>query len=587
MVLSWHPRREGLPEHLLGLFKHYTRFGRLRLDGRQLLGSEDDLALRRCRQRAFIQPPHRTLRRSWSAEDIWRLYLPKLDEPMGRNFARNLEFDEWQEWKWASEAEEQEEVEGDVLLLSDDRRAVAPRVPQPVDMAKQLGRDTVDHDDFEELVLSPKRPMRRTSCFVDMAKEPGRPEKLELDPHIWAEEHERVFCYKPTLGEETDEMLDLSPASVQRRLLPRTPTYDWALCLGRPGLTHPFVGLSSHQDGPILLTNWEAPFVAPATPRPPPLPPGEEVFLPSLHGLSVQEEPHVPEPPAPEPPEPPEPPAPPMAWTQHALAPRSPSLSLHSAPEHHALDVAMKEKDGLQELKEKIFLLLCVEAQRHFQELQAIPDAAVASRLSRSTHQAEELSQEMANELESHLHLCQALTRTKEEAGRLHQLCEKGLEELTKIQEESASYCFDSEDDHEAKRRAKAFEEEEAALSQLLEMAEAEEAEVQRLKSLMDFEEQLGLPRTEGSDFAPVAAFLAMRIELQDDVVTLGQRLDDPRFSVKVEWDTQGRLLLAEPHPSLHLRTEASRAVEQDDLGRLLVLVWDRASRRASQGELP
>ncbi|CAK9022565.1 unnamed protein product [Durusdinium trenchii] len=245
-----------------------------------------------------------------------------------------------------------------------------------------------------------------------------------------------------------------------------------------------------------------------------------------------------------------------MAWTQHALAPRSPSLSLHSAPEHHALDVAMKEKDGLQELKEKIFLLLCVEAQRHFQELQAIPDAAVASRLSRSTHQAEELSQEMANELESHLHLCQELTRTKEEAGRLHQLCEKGLEELTKIQE-------DSEDDHEAKRRAKAFEEEEAALSQLLEMAEAEEAEVQRLKSLMDFEEQLGLPR----------------IELQDDVVTLGQRLDDPRFSVKVEWDTQGRLLLAEPHPSLHLRTEASRAVEQDDLGRLLVLVWDRASR--------
>lgn len=62
------------------------------------------------------------------------------------------------------------QVEGDVLLLSDDRRAVAPRVPQPVDMAKQLGRDTVDHDDFEELVLSPKRPMRRTSCFVDMAK---------------------------------------------------------------------------------------------------------------------------------------------------------------------------------------------------------------------------------------------------------------------------------------------------------------------------------------------------------------------------------------------------------------------------------
>ena len=64
------------------------------------------------------------------------------------------------------------EVEGDVLLLSPDHNALRPRVPQPVDMARQLGRADAgdDVDDFEELVLSPKRMERRSSCFVDMAK---------------------------------------------------------------------------------------------------------------------------------------------------------------------------------------------------------------------------------------------------------------------------------------------------------------------------------------------------------------------------------------------------------------------------------
>lgn len=64
---------------------------------------------------------------------------------------------------------------GDVLLLDTEtawKTAVEPRATGAVDMAKQLGRDDGDGlvDDFEELVLSPKRLERRSSCFVDMAK---------------------------------------------------------------------------------------------------------------------------------------------------------------------------------------------------------------------------------------------------------------------------------------------------------------------------------------------------------------------------------------------------------------------------------
>ena len=66
--------------------------------------------------------------------------------------------------------------EGDVLLLDTEtaKTAVEPRATGAVDMAKQLGRDEQRDglvDDFEELILSPKRLERRSSCFVDMAKE--------------------------------------------------------------------------------------------------------------------------------------------------------------------------------------------------------------------------------------------------------------------------------------------------------------------------------------------------------------------------------------------------------------------------------
>lgn len=347
-VLPWRPRTEGVAEHLVGLHKHYTRFGRWRLDDRTMLGVADDLSSRRSRPRAFIQPPHQPpLKRNWSAEDIWRLYLPKLDEPLGQNFARNLDFDEWQEkeqhWRWLSvrhfcrtrpslrlsyslpdmelvkdrapEADFSkapgrspmamaEEVEGDLLLLDPACHELRyPRVPQPVDMAKQLGRNGGGSDDlvddFEELVLSPKRLEKRSRCFVDMAKEPGRPPEPEWDPHIWAEEPDRVFCYQPTNSFETEDVLDLSPASAQRRLQRRVPTYDLARCMGRAGHDLRLASPGKEEEAPALLTNWEAPFVAPPRPMLGPVTSTVDGFHGDLGGCVLVETSASPEPPPP------------------------------------------------------------------------------------------------------------------------------------------------------------------------------------------------------------------------------------------------------------------------------------------------
>lgn len=214
-----------------------------------------------------------------------------------------------------------------------------------------------------------------------------------------------------------------------------------------------------------------------------------------------------------------------------------------------------------QELKEKIFIFLCVEVQRHFQQLRdSDPGVCVAERA--PSQRVEELAKEMASELESHLQLCQELAKTKEDA-QVHQLCEEELAELAQLQEED-----NGEDGYEAKRRvAVEFQDEEAALEELRTLAGAEETEVARLRALVDFEEQLGLPR----------------IEIHGEVLTLGTGSEDPLCSLEVKWDDAGHLLLAQPHPSLRLDHEATKAVEEDDLGRLLVLVWDRASNQGSK----
>ncbi|CAJ1359441.1 unnamed protein product, partial [Effrenium voratum] len=193
-----------------------------------------------------------------------------------------------------------------------------------------------------------------------------------------------------------------------------------------------------------------------------------------------------------------------------------------------------------QELKERSFMLLCVQAQLHFMR------GADGGGLEDLQGQVEALAQEMSSELEEHLQLCQELATAKEDAARIQQLCEEELKDLAE----------DSEGDSpETKRRRSNFDDEEDTLAELNQMAAAEEAEIGRLQRLSDFEEQLGMPR----------------IDMEEDQVTLGRPNEETEAlcTVQVQWD-HGRLLRAEPHPALRLDREAQEAVAAEDLGRLL-----------------
>ncbi|CAE7471784.1 unnamed protein product [Symbiodinium pilosum] len=384
LVQLWRPLRTGLPEHLHGLF-------RLRSDSRALLDTEAPgsvegllpsipkkvqiiprvdggiqckLVILELSQKAYylwiILPlPKARLRRSWSAEDIWRFYLPELDSPLGlANFARNLDFEDWQasaapaptlgfDRLWAlqnrgacpskaavgraaraahvaklallgiglsyslpdlhitheraPEADfgdsgrmnEDEEVEGDVpqmvllLSLEAERELLHPRAPSLVDMGRQIGRSdgTVeDVDDFEELILSPKRPAKRVTCLVDMARDPGRPPDPEMDAHVWAEDHhDRVFCYKPLGGlADDEEELDLL-----LKPTPQAPSTDFGRPVGRPGLD-PRAREEPRQEDEeedLLLLQWSPPFIPARLPVPPPSPPPHQ----DAAGLEIPE----------------------------------------------------------------------------------------------------------------------------------------------------------------------------------------------------------------------------------------------------------------------------------------------------------
>jgi len=324
-ALSWTPRASGLAEHLAGLFQEWTRKGRRILDDRPLLDPEADAPLRRHHPEALIQPEAVAVRRSWAAGDKWRLYVHPVPEPEGlASFSRNLDLDSWaaKEVRWrALEARRirrerpalqlayslpdlhvfkestpgavdfsrlagrpvsepgDSPREGDVLVLSTNAELLHPRVSAPVDMARQRGRyDEVDQvDDFEELVLSP-RPTQRHSPSYDMAKAPGRPEELQLDAYVWAEDPGHgVITYHPSSSlsaRQGGEELDLEPAKVQNRLRLRPPSVDFVRPLGRPGVDPRVDGATADtQWGPgrdveenIVLTNWLEPFVAPPLP---------------------------------------------------------------------------------------------------------------------------------------------------------------------------------------------------------------------------------------------------------------------------------------------------------------------------------
>lgn len=325
-VLRWFQRSDGVPEHVGGLYKERPVDRAIRGDPRPLLGASDDEALRRRHPVALFPPlpDPSLLRRSWAAGDGWRFYDPlPTPAPEGYvSFSRRVDFEDFPayEHQWtrneerymrrlhasfrlayslpeleatharapahdfglaaerpSSEPGDGSPREGDVLLLSlgAEQHLLHPRPLAPVDMSRQLGRPEAlpeEVDDFEELVLSPRPPRKRTPVYVDMARSQGRPQEPQLSANLWADAGGRLYAYQPSAGlrlrDEFAEELLLSPSRGER-YLQRTPRGgDFSRALGRPGVDPRLSVDGEASQEEALLTNWTPRF------RPPPLPAG-------------------------------------------------------------------------------------------------------------------------------------------------------------------------------------------------------------------------------------------------------------------------------------------------------------------------
>merc|ERR1711924_105466 len=95
-------------------------------------------------------------------------------------------------------------------------------------------------DDFEELVLNPQPVQRRVPVYVDMAKAVGRPERLDLSAHLWADDDGRLYAYQPTAGmrlrEEGAEELELRPERGRRLAERQAKGGNFSHALGRAGV---------------------------------------------------------------------------------------------------------------------------------------------------------------------------------------------------------------------------------------------------------------------------------------------------------------------------------------------------------------
>ncbi|CAE7541905.1 FP1, partial [Symbiodinium necroappetens] len=114
-------------------------------------------------------------------------------------------------------------------------------------------------------------------------------------------------------------------------------------------------------------------------------------------------------------------------------------------------------------------------------------------------------------------------------------------------------------------------------VQELVKSEAAEAEEIARLERLAAFEADLGLPR--------IQFFERDGLILLSRAGALPSEGSSSHISAKAQWDATGRLLCIEPPPSLCLQFEAASAVASGDLGRLLALMWDRASQ-CRQGQL-
>lgn len=257
------------------------------------------------------------------------------------------------------------------------------------------------------------------------------------------------------------------------------------------------------------------------------------------------------------------------------------------------LGPSTEEEEWAQEFKQRKFMFLAVEAQRHFMRMQESGDVsgeALERMFCQLSAEEEVLGEELLLELEEHLRLSEELANTRRDALERYRLCQEELEDLRiSAQEEQ-----DEEESAGARLMAKRLrtssipDDEEGLVQELVKSEAAEAEEIARLERLAAFEADLGLPRIQF--FERDGLILLSRpqlhsLESASRAGALPSEGSSSHISAKAQWDATGRLLCIEPPPSLCLQFEAASAVASGDLGRLLALMWDRASQ-CRQGQL-
>lgn len=275
-----------------------------------------------------------------------------------------------------------------------------------------------------------------------------------------------------------------------------------------------------------------------------------------------------------------------------------------------------------QELKRLKFFFIDAETQRQFANFasggrrltEEPPDSEVAdSQRKAAKEKNQALKQRIDLELQLHAQLIKELAEAKRKTADLHEQCQQDLKDA-EVAEASSEAVLDlqlganriaevlkqsdqgavqgtqevrqlwmARDEMSVKRRRlhEEIQNSEAQRRQnerrLAALARAEKHEldlIQSYEQLCEAEEKLGLPKLE-IDHARGVALLGEPPGADGE--ECGAEAELLR-TIQIEFDKDGALCKAEPHPALGLQQAASKAVARQDFGLLTTLTWARLS---------
>eukprot|EP00930_Biecheleria_cincta_P059463 TRINITY_DN45199_c0_g1_i1.p1 TRINITY_DN45199_c0_g1~~TRINITY_DN45199_c0_g1_i1.p1 ORF type:complete len:324 (+),score=96.27 TRINITY_DN45199_c0_g1_i1:52-1023(+) len=280
-----------------------------------------------------------------------------------------------------------------------------------------------------------------------------------------------------------------------------------------------------------------------------------------------------------------------------------------------------------QELKRLKFTFIDAEAQRQFAEyasqgrriLEEPPDAAsLDSKRKDAKEKNQSLKQRIERESQLNSQLVKELAEATRKASDLYEQCQHDLKDAESAQQAAGAADLDlqlganrvvealGQSDQAAVRGAQearqlwAAREEMASRRRRLEqeirnaeeqrrqnlrrtaaLAKEQESEQRRIESfeqLLEVEEKLGLPKLV-IDHARGVALLGEPLGPEDQELC-GDEAEAIR-TIQVEFDQDGTLLKAEPHPALGLQQVASKAIARQDFGLLATHAWARLQQDA------